>query len=1059
MELIAVPVTGLNQTVVTKLHIKVFYMNRTFKSIWNQSTGTFVAVAENVKSQGKRTSSSRAGAIFSAVAAVGLGAGMTAPIAMASTTVADDSNNIVVTDAGPFSGYLGTGRAYTVAIKPIVNFDSVTINASGVVLDANGINMNGNKIKHLDAGDLSATSRQAVNGSQLFQTNQDVTTLAGNVAQGLNFTGNMDPGFNRVPGGTVNIVGRMTNITDLNAASGANIRTVAKADGDLVIQMSKDLVELNTVTIGETAGDQTFINNGSIFTNSVATTDLDAGNGALKVNNTSFQVKNGTAINMGNNQVKNVADGDVNATSKQAVNGSQLFDTNQTVAGISTLVGQGLTFAGDNGADVVRPLGSIVKITGATGPGTHQNIDTTTNNDGLEIKLNNELRLTSSGSVKMGDTLVNNNGLTINGGPSMTKTNGIDAGGQKITGVLWGQNGQDAVNVNQLNAQNTELTNKGLNFAGNRGPGFNTPLGETVVIKGGMTQMAPGAASSANMRTVARANGNLVIEMSKDLVDLDTVTVGDNVADQTKIDKGTITTNTINADDVNTAALNVGGGALIANGTSFAIKNGTSIDMGNNQITGVANGTAADHAVNLSQLDAVNATASAGWNIGSNGDPAVNVAPGGNVDFSNTDNNIVITQNGTDLELDLNKDIKLKDGTLTISRDGDFPDSIKSLLGTDGLLFSDQHESTLMTRTGITIEDVRDVGFATTELTKNMLTVGGANPIVMSGTSGTITGLTNTDWTGADYGNNGRAATEAQIKPMSDFLGLDASKGYTFEYNGQQHASLTDALNSMHWNVSAPPATPGTPTVPGTPGVSTPIHNGNTVGFAGDNNISVSKTDTANGADISITLNKDIVVDTVTATTVTADDVVANNTVTVGAAGDQTVINKGDITATGTVTASTVNAGNINATGTVSASELAITNGPTINDTGIDMSGQQIRSLADGTARDHAVNLGQLNDVRDQLHSEVNGVRRDLHKVDRKLRAGVAAAMATAGLPQAYTPGKSMVAMGGGTWNGESGLALGVSKITDSGKWVIKASGNASTRGDYGGTVGAGYQW
>ena len=1055
MELIALPVTGLNQSVVTKLHIKVFYMNRTFKSIWNQSTGTFVAVAENVKSQGKRTSSSRAGAIFSAVAAVGLGAGMAAPIAMASTTVADDNNNIVVTDAGPFSGYLGTGRAYTVAIKPIVNFDSVTINASGVVLDANGINMNGNKIKHLDAGDLSATSRQAVNGSQLFQTNQDVTTLAGNVAQGLNFTGNMDPGFNRVPGGTVNIVGRMTNITDLNAASGANIRTVAKADGDLVIQMSKDLVELNTVTIGETAGDQTFINNGSIFTNSVATTDLDAGNGALKVNNTSFQVKNGTAINMGNNQVKNVADGDVNATSKQAVNGSQLFDTNQTVAGISTLVGQGLTFAGDNGADVVRPLGSIVKITGATGPGTHQNIDTTTNNDGLEIKLNNELRLTSSGSVKMGDTLVNNNGLTINGGPSMTKTNGIDAGGQKITGVLWGQNGQDAVNVNQLNAQNTALTNKGLNFAGNRGPGFNTPLGETVVIKGGMTQMAPGAASSANMRTVARDNGNLVIEMSKDLVDLDTVTVGDNVADQTKIDKGTITTNTINADDVNTAALNVGGGALIANGTSFAIKNGTSIDMGNNQITGVANGTAADHAVNLSQLDAVNATASAGWNIGSNGDPAVNVAPGGNVDFSSANANIGITQTGTDLEFELNSILDLTAaGSVTTG---------ESVLDNDGLTVADHHDTTLVKKDGISItgvsSDLPFPGMDTTQLSKNMITVGGINSIQMDGRTGTITGLTNTDWTG-DYGNNpGRAATEGQIKPMSDFLGLDASQGYTFEYNGQQHASLADALDSMHWNVSAPPATPGTPTLPGTPGVSTPIHNGNTVGFAGDNNISVSKTDTANGADISITLNKDIVVDTVTAATVTADDVVANNTVTVGAAGDQTIINKGDITATGTVTANTVNAVDINATGTVSASELAITNGPTINDTGIDMSGQQIRNLADGTARDHAVNLGQLNDVRDQLHSEVNGVRRDLHKVDRKLRAGVAAAMATAGLPQAYTPGKSMVAMGGGTWNGESGLALGVSKITDSGKWVIKASGNASTRGDYGGTVGAGYQW
>lgn len=1053
MELIVVPVTGLNQSVVTKLHIKVFYMNRTFKSIWNQSTGTFVAVAENVKSQGKRTSSSRAGAIFSAVAAVGLGAGMAAPIAMAATVVNGDANNVVVTDTGP--GSLLFGRTYEVSLLPNVNLDSVTINASGVVLDANGINMNGNKIKHLADGDLSTTSRQAVNGRQLHQTNTDLTNLANNVNLGLDFKGNKNAAINKKPGEELVIRGNLSNTA---AASAANMRTSnVNNAGELVIQMSKDLVELNTVTIGETAGDQTFINNGSISTNSVATTDLDAGNGALKVNNTSFKVKNGTAINMGNNQVKNVADGDVNATSKQAVNGSQLFDTNQTVAGISTLVGQGLTFAGDQGSSFNSALGSTVKITGATGPGTHQNIDTTTNttNDGLEIKLNNELRLTSSGSVKMGDTLVNNNGLTINGGPSMTKTNGIDAGGQKITGVLWGQNGQDAVNVNQLNAQNTALTNKGLNFAGNRGPGFNTPLGETVVIKGGMTQMAPGAASSANMRTVARANGNLVIEMSKDLVDLDTVTVGDNVADQTKIEKGTITTNTINADDVNTAALNVGGGALIANGTSFAIKNGTTIDMGGNQVAGVANGTAADHAVNLSQLDAVNATASAGWNIGSNGDPAVNVAPGGNVDFSSANTNIGITQTGTDLEFELNSILDLTAaGSVTTG---------ESVLDNDGLTVADHHDTTLVKKDGISItgvsSDLPFPGMDTTQLSKNMITVGGINSIQMDGRTGTITGLTNTDWTGADYGNNGRAATEGQIKPMSDFLGLDASQGYTFEYNGQQHASLADALDSMHWNVSAPPATPGTPTVPGTPGVSTPIHNGNTVGFAGDNNISVSKTDTANGADISITLNKDIVVDTVTATTVTADDVVANNTVTVGAAGDQTIINKGDITATGTVTANTVDAVDINATGTVSASELAITNGPTINDTGIDMSGQQIRSLADGTARDHAVNLGQLNDVRDQLHSEVNGVRRDLHKVDRKLRAGVAAAMATAGLPQAYTPGKSMVAMGGGTWNGESGLALGVSKITDSGKWVIKASGNASTRGDYGGTVGAGYQW
>lgn len=941
MELIVVPVTGLNQSVVTKLHIKVFYMNRTFKSIWNQSTGTFVAVAENVKSQGKRTSSSRAGAIFSAVAAVGLGAGMAAPIAMAATVVNGDANNVVVTDVGP--GSLLFGRTYEVSLLPNVNLDSVTINASGVVLDANGINMNGNKIKDLDAGDLSATSRQAVNGSQLFQTNQDVTTLAGNVAQGLNFTGNMDPGFNRVPGGTVNIVGRMTNITDLNAASGANIRTVAKADGDLVIQMSKDLVELNTVTIGETAGDQTFINNGSIFTNSVATTDLDAGNGALKVNNTSFKVKNGTAINMGNNQVKNVAAGDVNATSRQAVNGSQLFATNQNVANLAL---------------------------------------------------------------------------------------------------------------------------EGLKFQDNHNTVVTKALGETLKIRGGMTQMAPSAASSNNMRTTFNASTNdLVIQMSRNLVDLDTVTVGTG-ADQTFIKNGDITTNTVTAKTVTTTELNAGNGALVVNdvGGVKTIKAGAALNMGGNKITNVADGwidANSKQAINGSQLLAVSEVASAGWNIGSNGDSVVNVAPGGNVDLSSANANIGITQTGTNLEFELSNILDLTAaGSVTTG---------ESVLDNDGLTVADHHDKTSVKKDGISIsgpsDDLPFPAMDTTQLSKNLITVGGINSIQMDGRTGTITGLTNTDWSGADYGNSGRAATEAQVKPMSDFLGLDASQSYTFEYNGKQHATLADALNSMHWNVSAPTATPGTPIAPGAPTSPTKIHNGDTVGFAGDNNISVGKTDNPNGTDISITLNKDIVVDTVTATTVTADDVVANNTVTVGDdPANQTVINKGDITATGTVTAATVNAAtvnaaNINATGTVSASEVAITNGPTINDTGIDMRGQQIRSLADGTARDHAVNLGQLNDVRDQLHSEVNGVRRDLHKVDRKLRAGVAAAMATAGLPQAYTPGKSMVAMGGGTWNGESGLALGVSKITDSGKWVIKASGNASTRGDYGGTVGAGFQW
>ncbi|MBR5675798.1 MAG: YadA-like family protein [Neisseriaceae bacterium] len=67
--------------------------------------------------------------------------------------------------------------------------------------------------------------------------------------------------------------------------------------------------------------------------------------------------------------------------------------------------------------------------------------------------------------------------------------------------------------------------------------------------------------------------------------------------------------------------------------------------------------------------------------------------------------------------------------------------------------------------------------------------------------------------------------------------------------------------------------------------------------------------------------------------------------------------------------------------------------------------------------------------------------------------------MATAGLPQAYLPGKSMLAVSGGHYKGETGYALGLSSISDSGNWVFKATASGNSRGNVGGTIGAGYQW
>src|SRR5690606_24298580 len=140
---------------------------------------------------------------------------------------------------------------------------------------------------------------------------------------------------------------------------------------------------------------------------------------------------------------------------------------------------------------------------------------------------------------------------------------------------------------------------------------------------------------------------------------------------------------------------------------------------------------------------------------------------------------------------------------------------------------------------------------------------------------------------------------------------------------------------------------------------------------------------------------------------------------------------------------------------TVNAQTVAIENGPIIDSKGIDMAGKPITNVAAGVNETDAVNVGQLQQAAGNLQNQVN----DLRRQDKRLSGGVAAAMATAALPQAYLPGKTMMSIAGGTWNSESGIAIGFSGISDNGHWVYKLSGNVTSRGDYGGAVGVGYQW
>jgi autotransporter adhesin len=120
---------------------------------------------------------------------------------------------------------------------------------------------------------------------------------------------------------------------------------------------------------------------------------------------------------------------------------------------------------------------------------------------------------------------------------------------------------------------------------------------------------------------------------------------------------------------------------------------------------------------------------------------------------------------------------------------------------------------------------------------------------------------------------------------------------------------------------------------------------------------------------------------------------------------------------------------------------------------------RQLTSVAPGSAGTDAVNVNQLNGVTAGIGNYVNNVVRRIDDVEKNADAGTAGAMAMAGMPQAFTPGKNMLAAGAASYQGQTSLAVGLSRLSDNGKWVMKVNGAANSRGKVGLAVGAGYQW
>ena len=201
---------------------------------------------------------------------------------------------------------------------------------------------------------------------------------------------------------------------------------------------------------------------------------------------------------------------------------------------------------------------------------------------------------------------------------------------------------------------------------------------------------------------------------------------------------------------------------------------------------------------------------------------------------------------------------------------------------------------------------------------------------------------------------------------------------------------------------------------------------GDTINVKGDSNITST---TVNGG-VQLGLNPNLNVTSVTAT---------------DAAGNQTVTNGGGVTIT-----PAAGGGN----------PVSLTTG------GLNNGGNKITNVAPGeisaTSTD-AVNGSQLHNAINNSVGNVAGAVENLQNRMGKLQddseEGTASALAAAGLPQAYLPGKSMIAVSGSTYRGQQGYAVGMSAISDGGNWIVKGTATGNSRGHFGATIGAGYQW
>ncbi|ECH0152830.1 autotransporter adhesin SadA [Salmonella enterica] len=939
--------------------------------------------------------------------------------------------------------------------------DALLWDAASGAFSANH-NGSASKITNLAAGTLAADSTDAVNGSQLFDTNEKVDQN----------TADITTNTNSINQNTTDIATNTTNINNLSDS----ITTLTDdallwdaASGTFSASRSGSASKITNLAAGTLAADSTDAVNGSQLyetnqrvdqnTSAIADintsiTNLSSDNLSWNETTSSFSASHGSSTT---NKITNVAAGELSEESTDAVNGSQLFETNEKVdqnttdiaanttnitqnstaienlntsvsdinTSITGLTDNALLWDEDIGAFSANHGGSTSKITNVAAGALSE--DSTDAVNGSQLYETNQKVDQNTSAIADINTSITNLGTDAlswddeEGAFSASHGTSGTSGTNKITNVAAGEiasDSTDAVNGSQLYETNmliSQYSESISQLAGDTSETYITENGTGVKyirtndngLEGQDAYATGNGATAVGYDAVASGAGSLALGQNSSSSIEGSIALGSGSTSNRAITTG-IRETSVTSDGVvigynTTDRKLLGALSLGTDGESYR------------QITNVADGSEAQDAVTVRQLQ--------------NAIGAVTTTPTKYYHANSTEEDSLAV--GTD---------SLAMGAKTIvNADAGIGIGLNTLVMADAI-------------NGIAIGSNARANHA--------------NSIAMGNGSQTTRGA-QTDYTAYNMDTPQNSVGEFSVGSedgQRQITNVAAGSADTDAVNVSQ-LKVTDAQVSRNTqsitNLNTQVSNLDTRVTNIENGIGDIVTTGNTKYFKTNTDGADAN---AQGAD-SVAIGSGSIAAAENSVALGTNSVADEaNTVSVGSSTQQRRITN---VAAGVNNTDAVNVAQLK------ASEAGSVRYETNADGSVNYSVLNLGDGSGGTTRignvsaavndTDAVNYAQLkrsveeaNTYTDQKMGEMNS---KIKGVENKMSGGIASAMAMAGLPQAYAPGANMTSIAGGTFNGESAVAIGVSMVSESGGWVYKLQGTSNSQGDYSAAIGAGFQW